>query len=925
MQRQLRFGQLFRQPSVVWTLSLSLVVLLLLHTLGAFAPSGRWLYDHAAQRAYAWHWSKQATAKGVYQQRPVLIAVDEASLRTLGRWPWSRRVHAQLLNALAQSPVPPSVLAWDVVFSEPHTTGVRGGEQGIASDDDAQFTRAINASGFPIVLATQFEQLGGNTSDQALNPSQSPGQNPTQSLRLIAPRAPLSTSTARVAHIHIDADVDGSVRRYWPVDTRLSGVALPYLGSALRAPNLAYPMTRLSLPALISSPESVTAIDAAILAHGQTNTRDTDLQRSLNSPNLSDDQGVWLYPMPANWVRQIPYQDVLSGAAPSALWAGAPVLVAATAKGLGDQYVSHLYQPSSVVAGGELVLGAMHTEQLHAAGLPKLRMAHWAWESFILLGLMAGVLYGLRRCERIRAQLGVLLLGLGAVAVLSVGVLAYFGAWLNAALLGVGVVISWMLWMSYALQRFVAHIQQRLRQLGHLGQSGAFGALGPLEPLGQNPSAFKNDERAVRNPLKSGDDVMGERLSTVNALEQRQHAEFTRLNQVLDLLPDAAFVLTAGDAFSVYLHNLAARQLCLRCPAAQAAVHATQTTLNSLLADFVPDLTQAQHSSLSSLSSLSSASALKTSAMFHWQDLLTHHAEPAFAQGIEANSAKGERFLIKVAQLLETPSLEPALAPQMADTHHLASQHLIVSIIDLSVGLTLAQSRERTLNFLSHDIRAPQANIVALLELEKTAHPNLAGLFSKIQFQAQRTLHLAEGFVQWSQASHRPAYQFIEYNLNELMIDALDEQWASAKRKGIHLTGYSGDDALWVMLDRSLLWRALVNLISNALNACTAGQEIRLSTRQADQYAVIRVEDNGPGIPTAQQAHLFEPFVQGAGLKRTGAGLGLAFVKNVMDQHQGLVKLHSPVLETPQPHGTRFELWLPLAPQAEALDEIEPL
>jgi signal transduction histidine kinase len=121
------------------------------------------------------------------------------------------------------------------------------------------------------------------------------------------------------------------------------------------------------------------------------------------------------------------------------------------------------------------------------------------------------------------------------------------------------------------------------------------------------------------------------------------------------------------------------------------------------------------------------------------------------------------------------------------------------------------------------------------------------------------------------------------------------------------------------------MWRALVNLISNALNACHAGQEIRLSTRQEDEYAVITVEDNGPGIPTAQHVYLFEPFMQGAGLKRTGAGLGLAFVKNVMDQHQGLVKLHSPVFDTPQPHGTRFELWLPLAPEAQVLESIEPL
>ncbi len=888
LQRLSPLKRALEQPSMVLTLCASLILLLMLHTAGVFAPSGRWLYDHASQQAYIWHWSKQAIEKGIYQQRPVLIAIDEASLQTLGRWPWSRRVHAQFVNAIAASAAPPSVLAWDVVFSEPHITGVQGGEQGIANDDDAIFTKAINDCGFPILLATQFEETTQNASQA------------TQRLRFIAPHAPINTSAAGLTHIHIDADVDGSVRRYWPTDTRLSGVTLPYLGSALHTPKRAYPISQLSeqRSALHTSNASNT-----LNAHG------------AQSADLPTEQGEWLYPMPANWVRQISYQDVLSGAATSTKWAGVPVLVAATAKGLGDQYVTHLYQPSSLVAGGELVLGAMHTEQLLAAGLPRLRMAHGAWESLVLLVLTAGVLYGLRRSERIRAQLGVLLLGLATVTVLSVGVLAYLGVWLNAALLGVGVLVSWMLWMSYALQRFVVHIQQRLTQLGHL--PATFKHQG-------STSQLVSSAETTQKTLKKNDDVIGGQLSAVAALEQRQQTDFTRLNQVLDMLPDAAFVLNANAGLSVYLHNLAARQLCLRCPAAQLATHAAQTTLSGLLADFVPDLTHEQHSLLSKL---------KAQAAFQWQDLLTHHAEPAFAQGIEANSTKGERFLIKVAQLLDAQTTESGSKLKSnfefdseSESVGQTNNHLIVSIIDLSVGLMLAQSRERTLNFLSHDIRAPQANIVALIDLEKSTYPDLEGVFSKIQFQAQRTLHLAEGFVQWSQASHRPAYQFIEYNLNELMIDALDEQWASAKRKGIHLKGYSADDALWAMLDRSLLWRALVNLISNALNACVAGQEIRLGIRQAGEYGVITVEDNGPGIPTAQHMYLFEPFLQGAGLKRTGAGLGLAFVKNVMDQHQGLVKLHSPVFNTPQPHGTRFELWLPLAPEAsEALEPVELL
>jgi signal transduction histidine kinase len=168
------------------------------------------------------------------------------------------------------------------------------------------------------------------------------------------------------------------------------------------------------------------------------------------------------------------------------------------------------------------------------------------------------------------------------------------------------------------------------------------------------------------------------------------------------------------------------------------------------------------------------------------------------------------------------------------------------------------------------------------------------------------------------------AYQFAEYNLNDLMVEALDEQWANAKQKKIGLVGQACEDGLWVQMDRNLMWRALVNIISNALSACQGFSneaQVELSTRREGDFAVIQIQDNGPGIAPDRQASLFEPFVQGQGLKRTGAGLGLAFVKTVLDQHHGQVRVHSPVVESAVPHGTRFELWLPILPDPVSEDD----
>ncbi len=812
---------------------------------GMFAPASRWLYDHAAHIAYEYRWAAQAQQAGVYQQRPALIAIDESSLQAVGRWPWSRKVHASLLDRLNQPGGAPSVLALDIVFAEPQLEGV----DSVAKDEDAALAQAINRSVFPVLLATQLEKSNNQ-------------------YRLIQPKRPLSSSAARLSHVQIDADIDGSVRQYWPLDDSFPGIVLPYLGKAMAAP--------LSAPSILSTSQLVPS---------------SPVQYSASDAQ----QAELLYPLPIGWVQVLSYQAVLSGELRAQAWAGVPTLVAATAKGLGDQYVSHLYNPSSVISGGELVLGAFHTEKLLQAGLPHLKNAALPWQALCTVVLVVLVFFGLRRSASVSRQLAVLAGALVLVWACSLLLLALGGVWLNSAALGFAAVLTWVLWVSHTLRRLLAYLLRRLQQTG------------VDTSIGQTVSAAQT-AASLSPAAPAGQDVIEQQLWTVDALEARRQAEFTRLSQVLELLPDAAFVLNREQPDSAQLHlsfqNRAARQLVQRFPSMHLAAQSSALSLNGLLSGFIADLTEQQQAALQTLAGRS----------FEWQHLFEFRAVAAFEQGVESNAPQNERFLIKLAQLTDLSSQPGASS-------------VVLSVVDLSVSLALDEARDRTFNFLSHDLRAPQTTILALLELEglSSSNPHQA-LFDKIQFQAQRTLQLAEGFVQLSQASHSTSYQLVEYNLNDLMIEALDEQWASAKQKNITLKGEPCDELVWVALDRNLMWRALVNLITNALNACKLApqphSQIQVSVRREGLFGVIQIADNGSGIDPARHASLFQPFVQGQGLKRTGAGLGLAFVKTVMDQHHGQVRVHSPVFESPAPHGTRFELWLPLLPdEPESLDQ----
>jgi signal transduction histidine kinase len=102
------------------------------------------------------------------------------------------------------------------------------------------------------------------------------------------------------------------------------------------------------------------------------------------------------------------------------------------------------------------------------------------------------------------------------------------------------------------------------------------------------------------------------------------------------------------------------------------------------------------------------------------------------------------------------------------------------------------------------------------------------------------------------------------------------------------------------------LRRALRNLIGNALRY---GRKANVSLERQGSEAVIRVEDEGPGIPQTELARMVEPFARGEGSRNRatgGAGLGLAIARAIAEQHGGRL-----VLANRAPGGLRVELRLP--------------
>jgi signal transduction histidine kinase len=127
---------------------------------------------------------------------------------------------------------------------------------------------------------------------------------------------------------------------------------------------------------------------------------------------------------------------------------------------------------------------------------------------------------------------------------------------------------------------------------------------------------------------------------------------------------------------------------------------------------------------------------------------------------------------------------------------------------------------------------------------------------------------------------------------------------AQAQPAGVSLELSPPPEPVWVQADRYLVERALLNLLSNAIEASPKGAVVRLFARAEGSRALLGVTDSGAGIEPARLARLFDAFVT---TKRTGAhlGMGLANVKRIVDAHGGAVSVTS-VLGT----GTTFTIAL---------------
>jgi len=221
----------------------------------------------------------------------------------------------------------------------------------------------------------------------------------------------------------------------------------------------------------------------------------------------------------------------------------------------------------------------------------------------------------------------------------------------------------------------------------------------------------------------------------------------------------------------------------------------------------------------------------------------------------------------------------------------------------------LEDSTERQHRFVadaSHELRSPLTGIRAQLEVD-LAHPELADWQSterevlgdtvRLQRLVDDLLALAATDSVAPDAAHRETLDLDEIVLTEAR---------RVRSRTPHRVDTSAVSGAQVVGNSGQLARAVHNLLDNAVRH--AGSTVTVTLHENDSSAVLTVTDDGPGIPAAERAHLFDRFARGGDARARddgGTGLGLAITYEVVVGHGGSIVVDNAP-------GAQFTVSLPL-------------
>ncbi|MEC2709931.1 HAMP domain-containing sensor histidine kinase [Bacillus thuringiensis] len=212
----------------------------------------------------------------------------------------------------------------------------------------------------------------------------------------------------------------------------------------------------------------------------------------------------------------------------------------------------------------------------------------------------------------------------------------------------------------------------------------------------------------------------------------------------------------------------------------------------------------------------------------------------------------------------------------------------------------LEETKQKMLVDLSHDLRTPITTVQGYIEAlqlgiitEKSERERtLNVIYNKIRIIAV----LTEDIFELSKLEHSDyPFEVHPTDVSEFIRELLVEYYDLFQAKRLILQYQIPSKEVIAPINNRLLYRAISNIISNALQYNTAGTTVFVSLIEDESKVYINIIDNGIGIPEDMKQSIFDAFVRVDDSRENngGSGLGLTIAKHIVEKHGGKISLES--------------------------------
>ena len=240
---------------------------------------------------------------------------------------------------------------------------------------------------------------------------------------------------------------------------------------------------------------------------------------------------------------------------------------------------------------------------------------------------------------------------------------------------------------------------------------------------------------------------------------------------------------------------------------------------------------------------------------------------------------------------------------------------IAVYVRDLTRTKEYEKLKSDMISLMSHELRTPLTSINGFAELltaDDTIPASAREFVTIIANESQRMSRMINTFLAVTQLERKDKQEVLKIplRLDEVVRETISAMQPVAKKKRIRLIEQPASRIPPVAADKSLITQAVKNLVNNAIRYSPERTTVTVSTALEAEAVRVCVEDRGYGIPAEAKERVWDKFYrvvrEGQEKDEESTGLGLSFVREVVEQHGGRVDLDSE-----EGRGSKFSFTLP--------------